>query len=181
MTRPIPVTSKQKIGQVIDFLVEALGNEPSSSLRRAMILVDIDQHPDTTQAEIMDRLEIGKSALNREIDWLFNYGCIMRSPASKDKRSIQLQICGYSKTSLNGALGIFKESHENLQFFLKQYIKIICQEKPTLRDAKILASLYEKGSVNKQEILDELYDGPSSTDNRAVNKLIEEGLIDDNA
>ena len=35
-------TNGQKACYVIDHLVEALGNDPSSSLRRALILNDID-------------------------------------------------------------------------------------------------------------------------------------------
>ena len=58
-------TTDQKICTIIDHLVEALGNEPSSSLRRTLILADIDQYPGTTQTGIMERLGIHKSALTR--------------------------------------------------------------------------------------------------------------------
>ena len=80
---------------IIDHLVEALGGEPACSLRRAMVLVDIDQHPGTTQTEIMHRLDIHKSAMNREIEWLFNYGCIRIQDSSDDGRAKTLEVCGY--------------------------------------------------------------------------------------
>lgn len=172
-------TKGQKACYVIDHLVEALGNDPSSSLRRAMILVDIDQYPGATQTAIMERLHIGKSALNREIEWVFNYGCIMMEECKEDARSKRLQICGYAKSALDSALGYFDNDHEKLQFFLKNTIKYVKQEKPTLRDAKIIYSLYEKKDASKQEILDTLYGGAPSTDNRAFNKLVDTGIIDD--
>lgn len=166
-------TKGQKACYVIDHLAEALGNDLSSPLRRAMILAEIDENPGITQADILDRMDITKSALNREIDWLFNYGCVTRS---EDGREVKLEVCGYSKKSLDSAMGYFENSHQNLKFFLESYIKILKLEKPTLRDARILATLYEKGNASKQDVIDVLKGAPS-TDNRAVNKLIEEGLI----
>jgi DNA-binding MarR family transcriptional regulator len=170
-------TKGQKACYVVDHLVEALAGDPSSSLRRALILCDIDQHPGTTQAEIMERLEINKSSLNREIDWLFNYGCVMRQASQEDGREVRLEICGYSKKALVSALYYFRGNHQNLKMFLEEYIDILKQERPTLRDAKIISVLYEKKSASKQEVIDALYRGPSSTDNRAVNELINEGIV----
>ncbi|HBR69141.1 MAG TPA: MarR family transcriptional regulator, partial [Rhodospirillaceae bacterium] len=46
---------------VIDHLVEALAGDPSSPLRRAIILIDIDQHSGSTQTGVMERLSIHKS------------------------------------------------------------------------------------------------------------------------
>ncbi len=172
-------TKGQKACLVIDHLVEALGNDPSSSLRRALILVDIDQYPGTTQTGIMERLHIHKSALNREIDWMFNYGCIMMADAEHDGRAKKIEICGYSRTGLKAALDYFDGEHENIKMFLQRFTQYIKQEKPTLRDAKIISSLNEKGRATKQDVIDTLYDGPSSTDNRAYNKLVEEGVIGD--
>lgn len=172
-------TTGQKACYVIDHLVEALGNEPSSSLRRALILADIDQYPGTTQAGIMERLHIGKSALNREIDWLFNYGCIMRQESRNDGRAVTLQICGYSKNSFDEALEYFDGDHQSLKVFLEELTKLLKQEKPTLRDAKIIATLYERKNASKQEVIDTLYQGSASTDNRAFNHLVDEGLIED--
>ena len=172
-------TKGQKACYVVDHLVEALGGEPSSSLRRALILTDIDQYPGTTQAGIMERLHIHKSAVNREVDWLFNYGCIMRKDGNDDARTIKLEACGYSKRALDGALDYFDGDHENLKVFLKQFTKFLKLEKPTLRDAKIVSSLYEKKDAPKHAVIDTLYQGSASTDNRAFNKLIEEGIIED--
>lgn len=179
LAKKVMTTTDQKICTVIDHLVEALGNEPSSSLRRASILVDIDQYPGTTQTGIMERLGVNKSALNREIEWLFNYGCIMRSESKNDARAIQLQICGYAKTALDDALSYFDGSHENLQRFIEKFIKIMKMEKPTLRDAKIIAILEETKGATKQQVLDRLYEGSASTENRAFNELVEEGMVKD--
>ncbi|MCB1562590.1 MAG: MarR family transcriptional regulator [Alphaproteobacteria bacterium] len=172
-------TKGQKACYVIDHLVEALGNEPSSSLRRAMILVDIDQHPGTTQVGIMERLHIHKSAVNREIEWLFNYGCIKMSDSERDGRVKKIEVYGYAKTALDAAMDYFEGNHRNMQLFLEEFSRFLKQEKPTLRDAKIIASLYEMKDAPKQAVIDKLYRGPSSTDNRAFNKLIEEGVIED--
>ena len=174
-------TNAQKACVVIDCLVTALGSEPSSSLRRAQILVDIDEHPGSTQTEIMDRLAIHKSAINREIDWLFNYGCIMFQDNVKDARSKQIYICGYSKKALDSALEYSENSHEKLKFFLRNMEKLLKQEKATLRDAKIIAALYEKKEADKQGIIASLYGGAHSTQNRALGKLLEIGLIEDDA
>jgi predicted transcriptional regulator len=59
--------------------------------------------------------------------------------------------------------------------------KTLKSEKSTLRDAKIVASLYEKKEAEKQGIIGSLYGGSPSTDNRALNKLIETGIIEDDA
>lgn len=172
-------TRGQKACLVIDHLVEALGGEPACSLRRAKILVDIDAHPGTTQTEVMQRLDVHKSAMNREIEWLFNYGCITRQGSVDDGRAIKLEICGYSKRALENALDYFPEKHKGLQSLLNRYIKILKQERPTLRDARIVSTLYDKGQATKAEVLDSLYSGPASTDNRAYNKLVEDGVIED--
>lgn len=172
-------TTDQKICYIIDHLVEALGNEPSSSLRRALILADIDQYPGTTQTGIMERLGIHKSALTREIEWLFNYGCIMRQESKDDARAVKLQACGYSKKGLDDALAYFDGSHEALKRFIEKFNTIMKMEKPTLRDAKIIAVLEETRGATKQQVMDRLYEGAASTENRAFNDLIKEGLVTD--
>jgi len=172
-------TDGQKASYVIDHLIEALAGDPSSSLRRALILNDIDEHPATMQAEIMERLQLHKSSLNREIDWLFNYGCIMRQDGKDDARTKTLQICGYSKKALDAALDYFEGKHEKLKGFVNLFTRILKQEKPTLRDAKIIATLYEKKEADKQDVLDHLVNSAPSTDNRAFNRLIETGLIEE--
>jgi DNA-binding MarR family transcriptional regulator len=173
-------TKGQKACLVVDHLVEALGNDPSSSLRRAMILNDIDQNAGTTQADIMERLGLDKSTVKREIDWLFDYGCIRMQDCDKDGRSKKIEICGYSKKSLDAALGYFDGQHSFLKAFLDGMTKFLRQEKPTLRDAKIVSTLYERKNLPKREINNEdLYNGPASTNHRALIKLKEDGVIAD--
>ena len=173
----VMATKGQKSCIVIDHLVAALASDPSSSLRRALVLNHIDETPGITQTEIMHKLQITKSAMNREIEWLFNYGCITRKDDEIDGRAIKLEVCGYSKRALDSALEYFPKKHEGLQNFLKQYIKLLKQDRPTLRDARIVATLYEKGEVDKPVIMENLYNGPATTDNRAYNKLLEDGVI----
>ena len=170
-------TRGQKACLVIDHLVEALAGDPSSSIRRAKILTDIDEHPGTTQTEIMQRLDVNKSAMNREIEWLFNYGCIMRQNSADDGRAVKLEVCGYSKRALDSALDYVLSNHKNLQFLLDEFIKILKQERATLRDARIFATIFEKGKASKSQIIESLYSGPASTDNRAFNKLVEDRVI----
>lgn len=172
-------TRGQKACLVIDHLVEALAGDPSSSLRRAQILNDIDANPGATQTEIMQRLDIHKSAMNREIEWLFNYGCVRVQESSKDARAKTLEVCGYAKRALDAALDYFPESHKGLHSFLNLYIKVLKQERPTLRDARIIATLYDKGKASRTEVMESLYSGPASTDNRAYKKLVDDGVIED--
>lgn len=172
-------TRGQKACIVIDHLVEALAKDPSCSVRRAQVLNDIDRHPGTTQTEIMHRLDINKSAMNREIEWLFNYGCIVRQGSEDDGRAIRLETAGYSKRALEAALDYFPKKHEGLHLLLNQYIRVLKQDRPTLRDARIIATLYDKGEASKAQVLESLYNGPATTDNRAYNKLVEDGVIKD--
>ena len=177
MSGKTKITKGQKVCNVIDHLVEALGNEPSSSLRRAIMLVDIDQYPGSTQAALMERLKINKSTVNREIEWLFNYGCIMMQGNDEDARSKKIQICGYSKAGLDKALDLLKGDHQALKYYLDVLTKVLKQEKPTLRDAKIYTYLFSQDGATKQEVMDHLYDGATSTENRAINELMDSGAI----
>lgn len=170
-------TEGQKACIIIDHLVEALGNESSSSLRRASILTDIDQHPGTTQAGIMERLDLDKSTVKRETDWLFDYGCVRMQECKDDGRAKAIEICGYSKQGLNAALGYFDGDHAKLQAFIDLYEKVVNQQKATLRDAKVIATLYDKKRATKQDLIDKLYESSPATKNRVVNKLIEEGRV----
>lgn len=179
LARRAMTTNGQKACLIIDHLVEALGGDASSSLRRAMILTDIDQYPDTTQTAIMERLGLHKSAVNREVDWLFNYGCVMIKDNAADGRSKTIQICGYSKVALDDALSYFGGEHENLKSFLNGMARFLKQEKPTLRDAKIVSTVYEKNGAEKSEVAKDLYEGSASTKNRVVNKLVEDGVLRD--
>jgi DNA-binding MarR family transcriptional regulator len=166
-------------GLVIDKLVDAVG-EPSASLTRVMTLIDIDEHPDTTQSEIQSRLDIDKSALSRNIDWLVNYGCVSKHFSPTDARENHLRISAYSKNHMDMALSHINNSHKYLQKFLQSLIKGFSNHKPTLRDAKILITVGSQDIVSKAEVLQNLYNGPVSTDTRAVQVLTEEGLIEKN-
>lgn len=178
LPRDITMSKAEKIGIVIDHLVDALGGEPGCTMRRAVVLADIDEHPGTTQADIMKRLEIDKSTLNRDIEWLYDYGCIMRRASLTDARVQELTICGYAKKNFDFALFYFDYDHKSLKNFLIRFIHIFDKQKPTLRDAKIVSFLGDKPSARKQEILDDLYDGPSTTDNRAINNLVDFGIVE---
>ena len=151
-----------KVGHVIDHLVDALGGEPACTLR---------------QAGIIQRLGADKSALNRDIEWLYDYGCLLRQPG-RDGREVSLSICGYSKKNLDLALGYFDNSHKSLKNFLIRYINLFGQHKPTLRDAKIVAAVGDKDPTNRQQVFQTLYNGPQTTDNRAINNLIELGILE---
>jgi len=165
------------ISVIVDHLVDALGGDPSCPLRRALILADIDENPGTTQADIMARLDLHKSALNRDVEWLYDHGCILRQPGPDDARAILLYTCGYAKNNLAHALKYFDGNHKSLKEFIGNLTKLFKGHKPTLRDAKILSVVGGKKSVTRQEIFDSLYNGPAATDNRAVNNLINFGMV----
>ncbi|MBX2835180.1 MAG: MarR family winged helix-turn-helix transcriptional regulator [Micavibrio sp.] len=171
-------TKGQKATMVIDHLIGALGSDSSSSLRRAMILTDIAQYSGTTQVAIMKRLNLDKSTVKREIDWLFDYGCIRLSESAADKRAKTIEIYGYSKEKMKAAMAYFDGQYEYMKMFLDGNINFLRQEKPTLRDAKIVATLHERGDAAKAEILSEI-DGAASTNHRSYNKLVDDGVIVD--
>lgn len=166
-----------KAGHVIDHLVDALGGEPACTMRRAVILADIDEHAGTTQAGIIQRLEADKSTLNRDIEWLVDYGCLRRRPGT-DGREISLFTEGYSKRHLDLALGYFDNSHKSLKNFLIRYMTLFGQHKATLRDAKIVATVMDSDPSNRQRVFEGLYNGPLTTDNRAINTLINLGILE---
>lgn len=176
-------TDKQKFtenaGKIIDHLVDCVG-EPSISLARVLVLVDIAAHMDTTQVEIGNRLDIDKSSIVRSVDWLVNYGCITKHISTEDARENNLRISAYSEKQLSFALSYVNNSHEYLQNFLQSFIKSFDAHKPSLRDAKVLLTVGTHETASKSDILDNLYNGPASTDNRAICALIEEGLIEKN-
>lgn len=174
-------TRGQKSCLVIDHLVEALAGDPSSNLRRAIILSMIDEEPGITQTEIMQSLnDVTKSAMNREIEWLFNYGCITRHADQKDGRAVRLETCGYSKRAIESAIDYFPKGHKGLQNFLNRYIKLLKQDRPTLRDARLLSTLYDKKELSKADLIESLYNGPTTSDNRAYKRLVETGVIKEN-
>lgn len=168
----------QRMGLVLDHLVTALGDDPSSPLRRAQILVDIDAHPDTTQTEVMERLKINKSTMNREIDWLYDHGCVMRQSGQVDGRVIHMVTCGYSKKNLSLALDYADHSHINLQNFLESLINIFDSSKPTIRDAKLLVSAADLGKATRPELFGRSYQAPLTTNVRSLESLVEQGLLE---
>lgn len=167
----------QQMGLILDHLVDALGGDPSSPLRRAQILSDIDAHPETTQSAVMERLGLHKSTINREIEWLYDQGCILRQPSQQDGRVIHMLTCGYSKKNLGLALDYFGNSHENLHFFLETLINLFTGQKPTLRDAKFLVTATDMGEATRQEIFERGYSGAQTTNVRALDSLVEQGLL----
>lgn len=171
-----PDDSVIKIGYIIDHLVDALGGEPGCTVRRAVILADIDENPGTTQAGIINRLKVDKSTLNRDIEWLYDYGCIRRNPGP-DGREVKLQIEGYAKKNLDFALEYFDLSHKSLKNFLIHFIKLFKDHKPTLRDVKIVAAVADKNNASRQDLLEGLYGGATTTENRAINTLVELGIL----
>ena len=167
----------QQMGLILDHLVDALGGDPSSPLRRAQILLDIDEHPDTTQSGVMERLGLNKSMVNREIEWLYDHGCVLRQPSLQDGRVIHIATCGYSKKNLDLALDYFKKSHKNLHFFLETLINLFTEQKPTLRDAKFLVAAADIGETSRQDLFARGYSGAQTTNARALDNLVEQGLL----
>lgn len=167
----------QQMGLILDHLVDALGGDPSSPLRRAQILVDIDGHPETTQSAVMERLGLNKSMMNREIEWLYDHGCILRQASPQDGRVIQMLTCGYSKKSLDLTLDYFEKSHKNLHFFLETLINLFTEGKPTLRDAKFLVSAADMGEASRQDLFARGYSAANTTNVRALDSLVEQGLL----
>jgi DNA-binding MarR family transcriptional regulator len=177
-TLPKDITESKavKIGHIIDHLVDALGGEPGCTVRRAVILADIDENPGTTQAEIINRLKADKSTLNRDIEWLYDYGCLRRTPGP-DGREVRLQIEGYAKKNLDFALEYFDFSHKSLKNFLIHFINLFGEHKPTLRDVKIISVATDNKHSSRQNLLKDLYGGSTTTENRAINNLIDMGLL----
>lgn len=165
---------------VTDHIVDAVG-DPSSSLRRATILLDVYAHYGTTQAEILERLDLAKSALNRNIDWLVDHGCILRGYGYDDARQVPLRICDYSRRHLDMAARYFDGDANLLQSFIISFMNSMEGQRPSLRELKILATVQAQGETTRQSVFDLLYNGPPSTDSRTLTHLIETGWINENA
>lgn len=170
----------EKAGRVIDHLVDALAGEPSSPLRRAQVLIDIAQNPGTSQTAILDRVDSDKSSLARDIEWLYNYGCITRSQSESSGREVALTICGFARNHLNFAAQVMGGGLENLQNLLNGYIQFFQGYRPTLRETKMVTVMAEKGEMTRPDLFDELYNGPPTTDTRALAALIEQGFLEAN-
>ncbi len=168
---------EQKIGIIIDHLIAALAGDSTCPLRRAIILTDIDQHPETTHSEIMERVGVHKSAVTRDVEWLYDHGCILRTESQKDGREVCIQVTGYSKKNIDLALSYVPGGHESLKDFLNRFMNIFTGQKPSLLQAKILAAINVKSEMSRQEMLDSL-GVPASTAARALSILVETGLIE---
>jgi len=126
---------------------------------------------------VMERLKLNKSTLNREIEWLYDQGCILRQPSQQDGRVIHMLSCGYSKKNLGLTLDYFEKSHKNLHFFLERLINLFAEQKPTLRDAKFLVAAADMGEASRQELFERGYSGAQTTNVRALDSLVEQGLL----
>jgi len=165
-----------QLASVVDHLVDAVG-DPSATLRRAMILLDIDSHPGTTQNALGERLGLEKSVTSRNVDWLWGQGCVLRRASREDARETELETSPYAHKHLQLALRPFGNHHALLIKSLIGFIDLFHKHMPTLRELKALLTVSAKGQAHKAEVINNLYDGPPTTDQRAVRNLIEEGVI----
>lgn len=164
------------LGQIIDLLVNALG-EPSCPVRRALVLNDLWSHPGSSLNDVMQRLDLDKSTAFRDIDWLVDHGCLVKTQNPDDAREVSLQVFGHARTYLEAALRI-TGSAEKLSSILNGLMALSPERKQTLREAKILITLTNYGEIDKSLVSKALYNGPASTDQRALQNLIDEGLIE---
>lgn len=163
------------LGLVIDHLVDALG-EPSCPTRRAMVLNDLWAHPGSSLNDVMERLSLDKSTAFRDIDWLVDHGCVVKKTNPEDAREVSLQVFGHARTHLEAALAL-AGTPATLESLLKGLVGLSKDHKQTLREAKILISLTNHGEMDKNSLTKALYNGPASTDQRAIQNLVEEGIL----
>jgi len=164
------------LAEVVDHLVDAVG-DPSATLRRASILLDIDLNPGTTLNALGERLQLEKSVSSRNVDWLWNQGCVLRKPGREDAREVELETSPYAHKHLQLALRPFGNHHAVLIKSLNMFIQLFQKHMPTLRELKALLTVSAVGKASKAQVINHLYDGPATTDQRAVRHLIEEGVI----
>lgn len=169
-----------RLGEVIDHIVDSVG-DPSITLRRALILLDIDEHAGTTQNAVGERLNLEKSVVSRNVDWLWGHGCVIRSESRHDARESALNTSTYTHKHLQLALRPFGNQHLALKKTLEVFIALFHKHMPSLRELKALLTVSAKGEASRSDILNNLYDGPATTDQRAIRTLIEEGLVKTNA
>jgi DNA-binding MarR family transcriptional regulator len=181
MTEPAALTKADilEMGQTVDHIVDAVG-DPSITLRRAMILLDIDQHPNTTQNAIGERLNLEKSVVSRNVDWLWGHGCVIRAGQPQDGRETALQTSTFTNKHLQLALRSFGNQHENLKKSLEVFISLFHKHMPSLRELKALMMVGAIGEATRGQVIDNLYNGPATTDQRAIRTLIEEGIVESN-
>jgi len=168
-----------RLSEVIDHIVDSVG-DPSITLRRALILLDIDEHAGTTQNAIGERLNLEKSVVSRNVDWLWGHGCVIRSDGQRDGRESALNTSTYTHKHLQLALRPFGNQHTGLKKTLETFIGLFHKHMPSLRELKALLTVSARGEATRSDILNNLYDGPATTDQRAIRTLIEEGLVEIN-
>ncbi len=176
MTSLDPRRVKQ-LSDIIDLLVETLG-EPSCPLRRAIVLNDIWQNSGATLHEVMTRLNLDKSTAFRDIEWLVDHGYVIKKTNEDNKREIDLFVFEKTKAQLEQIYRICGGA-PYLTSILQGFIDLAPKRKQSLREAKILISLTLYGKMDKNELAKSLYDGPSTTDQRAIQNLINEGFVED--
>jgi DNA-binding MarR family transcriptional regulator len=169
-----------RLAEVVDHIVDAVG-DPAVTLRRALIVLDIDQYPNTTQNAIGERLNLEKSVVSRNVDWLWGHGCVIRAEGRQDGRETELQTSQFTHKHLQLALRPFGNQHTALKKTLEVFIALFHKHMPSLRELKALLTVTAKGEASRSDILNHLYDGPPTTDQRAIRTLIEEGIVESNA
>ena len=70
-----------------------------------------------------------------------------------------------------------EKSHKNLLFFLETIINLFTEQKPTLRDAKFLVAAADMGTSSRQDLFARGYAGAQTTNVRALDNLVEQGLL----
>lgn len=176
-TTPNPAKGDMiRLAEVVDHIVDSVG-DPGVTLRRALILLDIDQNPGTTQNAVGERLNLEKSVVSRNVDWLWGHGCVIRNSGRQDARETELQTSQFTHKHLLLALRPFGNHHEVLKKSLEVFIGLFHKHMPSLRELKALLTVGAKGQATRSDVLNNLYDGPPTTDQRALRTLLEEGII----
>lgn len=177
MNTPDPRRIKQ-LSDIIDLLVKALG-EPSCPIRRVLVLNDIWQHPGATLKDIIARLDMDKSTAFRDVDWLIDHGCVVKKIREDNKREINLFVFEKTKQVLDTIYHLCG-GPDYLASIIKGFMNMTPGRKQSLREAKILVSLTLYGKLDKHSLSEMLYDGPTTTDQRALQNLINEGFVEQN-
>lgn len=166
------------LATVIDHLVDAL-RDPSASLRRATILLDIDAHAGTSLGGVAERLGLEKSVVSRNVDALWDAGAVLRGQGRQDGREIRLETSPFAHKHIQLAVRPFGNHHLVLIKSLILFIELFERHMPSLREIKALLTVGAKGRASRSDIINNLYDGPPTTDQRAVRHLIDEGILKD--
>lgn len=162
---------------VVDHLVEAT-RDASASLRRACILLDIDANSGTSLGAVGERLGLEKSVVSRNVDALWDVGAVLRGQGVVDGREIRLETSNFAHKHVQMAVRPFGNHHFVLIKSLYVFIDLFDRHMPSLRELKALLSVGAKGQAGRADIINNLYDGPPTTDQRAIRHLIDEGIFE---